>query len=225
MLGIGDACRMFDTPVTGGNVSFYNESNLGAVYPTPVIGMVGVIEDNSKIVDLSYKTPGDMIVSLGSINGSLGGSEYLKQVHGIVQGPIPSVDLEIEKNLQDFCLDTISKGVIKSAHDISDGGLAVNIAESVCNSEQGIGAEIYIERKLRTDEILFGECQGVIIVTINAKDLDTISSLGKKYKIYTQTLGHVTDDSKLTINDDINIKRKKFEDCYFNSLNSIINQN
>ena len=225
VLGIGDACRIFDTPVTGGNVSFYNESNLGAVYPTPVIGMVGIIEDNSKIMDLSYKNSGDMIVSLGSINGSLGGSEYLKEVHGIVEGPIPPIDLEIEKNLQDFCLEAISEGIIKSAHDISDGGLAVNIAESICNSEKGIGAEIYIERKLRVDEILFGECQGVIIVSIDSKDLDRISSLGKKYKIYTQTIGNVTNDSKLTINDDISITRKKVEDCYFNSLSNLINQN
>ena len=225
VLGIGDACRIFDTPVTGGNVSFYNESNLGAVYPTPVIGMVGIIEDNSKIMDLSYKNSGDMIVSLGSINGSLGGSEYLKEVHGIVEGPIPPIDLEIEKNLQDFCLESISEGIIKSAHDISDGGLAVNIAESICNSEKGIGAEIYIERKLRVDEILFGECQGVIIASIDSKDLDRISSLGKKYKIYTQTIGNVTNDSKLTINDDISITRKKVEDCYFNSLSNLINQN
>ena len=225
VLGIGDACRIFDTPVTGGNVSFYNESNLGAVYPTPVIGMVGIIEDNSKIMDLSYKNSGDMIVSLGSINGSLGGSEYLKEVHGIVEGPIPPIDLEIEKNLQDFCLEAISEGIIKSAHDISDGGLAVNIAESICNSEKGIGAEIYIERKLRVDEILFGECQGVIIASIDSKDLDRISSLGKKYKIYTQTIGNVTNDSKLTINDDISITRKKVEDCYFNSLSNLINQN
>ena len=225
VLGIGDTCRIFDTPVTGGNVSFYNESNLGAVYPTPVIGMVGIIEDNSKIMDLSYKNSGDMIVSLGSINGSLGGSEYLKEVHGIVEGPIPPIDLEIEKNLQDFCLEAISEGIIKSAHDISDGGLAVNIAESICNSEKGIGAEIYIERKLRVDEILFGECQGVIIASIDSKDLDRISSLGKKYKIYTQTIGNVTNDSKLTINDDISITRKKVEDCYFNSLSNLINQN
>ena len=162
---MGEACRAFDTPVTGGNVSFYNESNLGAVYPTPVIGMVGLLEDSSKHMDISYKNTGDTIVAIGAINGELGGSEYLKQCHGKVEGPIPRVDLALESSLHKICLKLISDGVIKSAHDISDGGLSVNIAESICSGAPGIGAKISISRKLREDQILFGETQGVIVVT------------------------------------------------------------
>ena len=100
ILGMGDACRAFDTPVTGGNVSFYNESNLGAVYPTPVIGMVGLLEDATKHMDMAFKDPGDMILAIGAINGGIGGSEYLKSFHGLVQGPIPEIDLEVELSIQ-----------------------------------------------------------------------------------------------------------------------------
>ena len=107
VLGIGDACRAFNTPVTGGNVSFYNESNLGAVYPTPVIGMVGLLKDSSKHMDIAFKDSGDMILSIGAINGGIGGSEYLKSYHGLVEGPIPEINLEIELSIQKICLELI----------------------------------------------------------------------------------------------------------------------
>ena len=220
ILGMGDACRAFDTPVTGGNVSFYNESNLGAVYPTPVIGMVGLLEDTSKYMDLSFKNSGDMIVSIGAINGGIGGSEYLKIHHGLVQGPIPEIDLEIELSIQKICLELIKKGLIKSAHDISDGGLAVNISESICFSKKGLGAEINIDRKLRMDEILFGECQGVIIVSIDPKDLHHVALLAQDYNIHTQTIGVVTDCNSLKINNILDLERSQLEKKYFDSLES-----
>ena len=222
VLGMGDACRAFDTPVTGGNVSFYNESNLGAVYPTPVIGMVGILEDVSKSMDMSFKNSGDIIVAIGSINGELGGSEFLKQCHGIIEGPIPEVDLEVESSLHKICLELISKGMINSAHDISDGGLAVNIAESVCSSKENLGADISIDRKLRADQILFGESQGVIIVSLDPKNLHEIAILAQKYDIYTQTLGTVTDTGILKINDLVDLGRNDISKAYFESLANIM---
>ena len=158
-------CRELNTPVTGGNVSFYNETINSAVYPTPVIGMVGVLEDINYSTSIDYKNPGDLIVAVGSLNGTLGGSEYLKIEHNIIKGPIPHLNEELERKVQELTLEGIKKGYIKSAHDLSDGGVAVNIAESILNSSSNIGAKIDFNRKLRNDEMLFGECQSVIIVT------------------------------------------------------------
>ena len=220
ILGMGDACRAFNTPVTGGNVSFYNESNLGAVYPTPVIGMVGLLEDSSKHMDMAFKDAGDMIIAIGAINGGIGGSEYLKSFHGLVEGPIPEINLDVELSIQKICLELINKGFIKSAHDISDGGLSVNIAESVCSSSSGLGAEINIDRRLRMDEILFGETQGVIIVSLDSKNLHHIALLAQEYNIHTQTIGFVTDTASLKINDVIDVKRNILEKNYFKSLES-----
>ena len=222
VLGIGDACRAFDTPVTGGNVSFYNESLLGAVYPTPVIGMVGILEDSSKYMDIAYKQPGDFIVAIGSVNGGLGGSEYLKICHDIIEGPIPEINLEIEKHIQTILRKLISNDIINSAHDISDGGLAVNIAESICLSKKGIGAEISINRKLRNDEMLFGESQGVVIVSVPPEKLDKVALLSQEYKIHSQTIGMVTDNSKLMINDLVDLKRARLQKSYLDTLEKVI---
>ena len=222
VLGIGDACRAFNTPVTGGNVSFYNESVLGAVYPTPVIGMVGILEDSSKHMDIAYKQAGDFIVAIGSLNGGLGGSEYLKVLHGIIEGPIPEIDLEIERHIQMILKELISNGIINSAHDVSDGGLAVNLAESICSSEKSLGAEINVSRKLRNDEILFGESQGVVIVSVSPDKLDKVALLSQEHKIHSETIGVVTDNSKLMINDLVDLKRTKLKKAYSDTLEKVI---
>ena len=218
VLGIGDMCRALDTPVTGGNVSFYNEDGDKAVFPTPVIGMVGYMEDLAHSTTISYSTPGDYIVALGSINGRLGGSEYLHKMHGKTEGPAPNLNIELEIAVQKLALDLIRKGVVKSAHDLSDGGLAVNISESIFSSRHGIGAEIDIKRKLRNDELLFGECQSVIIITIDKSDIQTVTSTAQKLDVYTQAIGRVTDTNRLKINDAIDIDRESIEDVYMNSL-------
>ena len=217
------SCEKFNTPVTGGNVSFYNESNLGAVYPTPVIGMVGLLEDSSKHMDVSFKNSGDMIVAIGSINGELGGSEYLKLCHGVIEGPIPEINLEIESSLHKICLELISKGLINSAHDLSDGGLAVNIAESIAYSKENIGAKLNLVRKLEDVEILFGECPSVIVITISEEKLYEFIILAQKHDIHTQTIGKVTDDSKLTINNNISVSREEIGSAYFESLEKHLN--
>jgi len=222
VIGLGDMCRELNTPVTGGNVSFYNETLDTAVYPTPVIGMVGMIEDISDVVTMDYKNSGDFIVALGTLNGIIGGSEYLKTIHGRVEGPIANIDMRLEHRVQSMCLESIEKGIINSAHDLSDGGLAVNIAESIITSRNDLGASLNLVRKLEDVELLFGECPSVIIVTIKEKDLYNLVVLAKKYDIHTQTIGKVTDDGMLNINDQISLKKKEITDCYFNSIEEIV---
>ena len=220
--GIGDMCRELNTPVTGGNVSFYNETVNSAVYPTPVIGMVGVLEDINNSTSIDYKNPGDLIVAIGSLNGTLGGSEYLKIEHNIIKGPIPHLNEELERKVQELVLEGIKKGYIKSAHDLSDGGVAVNIAESILNSSSNIGAKIDFNRKLRNDEMLFGECQSVIIVTIEEDCLHKLILLAQGLDVYTQTIGRVNDTSRLEINELININRSDLHEAYYDSLNKLM---
>ena len=222
--GIGEACRVLNTPVTGGNVSFYNETGDTAVFPTPVIGMVGLLENINQSTTIEFKDEGDFIVTLGALNGSLGGSEYLRTIHGKVQGPIPHLNLELEMGIQELCLDAIKKGIIKSAHDLSDGGLAVNISESIVHAKQGIGAQLDVIRKLQSNELLFGECQSVIVVTLEESALYELILLAQKLDMHTQTIGRVTNTSSLVINDQINIPRKQMENAYFNSLEKIMTQ-
>ena len=222
--GIGEACRALNTPVTGGNVSFYNETGDTAVYPTPVIGMVGLLENINQSTTIEFKGAGDFIVTLGALNGCLGGSEYLRTIHGKIQGPIPHLNLELEMGIQELCLEAIKKGIIKSAHDLSDGGLAVNISESIVHSKQGLGARLDVVRKLQNNELLFGECQSVIVVTLEESALYELILLAQKLDMHTQTIGRVTDTNSLVINDQINISRIKMENAYFNSLEKIMNQ-
>ena len=222
--GIGEACRVLNTPVTGGNVSFYNETGDTAVYPTPVIGMVGLLENINQSVTIEFKDAGDFIVTLGALNGCLGGSEYLRTIHGKIQGPIPHLNLELEMGIQELCLDAIKKGIIKSAHDLSDGGLAVNISESIVHSKHGLGARLDVVRKLQNNELLFGECQSVIVVTLEESALYELILLAQKLYMHTQTIGRVTDTNSLVINDQIDISRIKLENAYFNSLEKIMTQ-
>jgi phosphoribosylformylglycinamidine synthase II len=163
--GISEACRAFGTPVTGGNVSFYNESPAGAVDPTPVIGMLGLIDDCAHITTQWFKGAGDAILLLGDTHDELGGSEYLKRIHGIKAGKPPRMDLGAAKRISDLTLEIIRQGWVKSAHDCSEGGLAVALAEC-CFGTELVGAEIDLSGlDGRLDALLFGETQSRIIVS------------------------------------------------------------
>ena len=137
--GISEACRAFNTPVTGGNVSLYNESPAGAIDPTPVIGMMGIVDDPKHITTQYFKGEGDVIMLLGEMGDELGGSEYLKRIHKLKKGAPPQMDLAGAKRIHDACLDYIRQGWVKSAHDCSEGGLAVALAECCMN---GVGATV-----------------------------------------------------------------------------------
>lgn len=166
--GMGDACTILGTPVTGGNVSLYNESPAGAVYPTPVIGMVGVVESLSHITRSTFANAGDTIILLGDCKDEIGGSEYLAYIHNTVAGNPPACDLEEEKKLIDTLLEAIRAGYIRSAHDCSDGGLAVALAESAMSDQEsvtGFEVDLSLWKNLPVRALLFGETQGRVVVS------------------------------------------------------------
>jgi phosphoribosylformylglycinamidine synthase subunit PurL len=170
--GIADACRELATPVTGGNVSLYNETldsqgNPQPIYPTPVIGMVGLVPDISKICGQSWQKTGDVIYLLGNGNAVLGGSEYLATVHGTVAGKPPVVNFELEKRVQAACRQGIRQGWIQSAHDLAEGGLTVALAEACIGNNLGATVNIFVSESQRLDEILFGEVASQILVSVS----------------------------------------------------------
>jgi phosphoribosylformylglycinamidine synthase len=141
--GIGEACRALDVPITGGNVSLYNETDGKAIYPTPTIGVVGLLEHADRVVSRRFRESGDAIVLLGDGLGELGGSEYLKVIDGIVRGMPPAIDLARERALQGLLVTLADERLVRSAHDCSDGGLAITVAEC-CFDTNGMGAEVSI---------------------------------------------------------------------------------
>ena len=166
--GMGEACLALDAPVTGGNVSFYNESPVSSVYPTPIVGMVGLIESLDHVTRASFEREGDTIVLLGEPTGELGGSEYLQRIHGLVIGAPPACDLKAERALIDALLEAIAAGLISSAHDCADGGLAVAVAEcAMMNRDDPRGADVDLSAwtALPRRALLFGEAQGRIVVS------------------------------------------------------------
>lgn len=179
--GISDACREFNTPVTGGNVSLYNETldsegNPQPIYPTPVVGMVGLIPDLRFVVGQGFQNQGDLVYLMGEQGESdrtltLGGSEYLAVLHGVVAGQPPTVDFELEKTVQAACRHGIREGWIRSAHDCGEGGLAIALAESCIGGR--IGVQVTVKNPdRRLDEVLFGEAHGRIVVSVNPQDQD-----------------------------------------------------
>jgi phosphoribosylformylglycinamidine synthase len=168
--GIGDACRALDVPITGGNVSLYNETDGKAIYPTPVIGVVGLLEHADRVVSRRFQRAGDAIVLLGEGRDELGGSEYLKVVHDLVRGEPPSLDLQAEKGLQDLLVALASDRLMHSAHDCSDGGIAVTLAEC-CFDTAGMGAEVSILGG-SIAAALFGESASRVVVSVAPEDVD-----------------------------------------------------
>jgi phosphoribosylformylglycinamidine synthase len=176
--GLGEACRALDVPITGGNVSLYNETDGSAIYPTPVIGIVGLVAHVDRVLTRRFARSGDIVVLLGEGRGELGGSEYLKVVHGLVRGRPPALDLEAERALQELVVALAEQRLVHSAHDCSDGGLAVALAESTFGSG-GVGLEVAIDAvsvaadaQLKVAAALFGETASRVLVS-TAPDLVT----------------------------------------------------
>jgi phosphoribosylformylglycinamidine synthase subunit PurL len=190
--GMAEACEALGTPVTGGNVSLYNENPGGAVFPTPVIGMVGLIDDLDRITRAHFSTERDTIVLLGNMTAEIGGSEYLARVHGVVAGAPPVCDLARERNLIEAVLAAIGAGVVRSAHDCSDGGLAVALAEC-CIIDRGrpLGARIDLSDfdQLPMRAILFGEAQGRVI--ISTPDPAALREIALRHGVTSTVIGEV----------------------------------
>jgi phosphoribosylformylglycinamidine synthase len=190
--GMAEACTALETPVTGGNVSLYNESPAGAVYPTPVIGMVGLIEDVSHITPATFRSEGAAVLLLGEMGGELGGSEYLATIHGRVVGTPPSCNVDREKAVIDALLHAIRAGAVTSAHDCSDGGIAVALAECcMANREDRHGADIDLSRwsDIPNRALLFGETQARIIVS--SGEPEQVAAIAKKFAVPCTNLGSV----------------------------------
>ncbi len=220
--GMGEACRVFDTPVTGGNVSFYNENPDGAVYPTPVIGMLGLIEDVRHITPASFRGDGDTVLLLGQSRNDINGSEYLATHHGIVAGDAPWIDLEEELRVQRFLLAAIREGLLRSAHDVSDGGLAVCLAECCMLEGADIGASISVEaNELRRDALYFGEAQGRVVLSCAEAQAARVIELAREHELDIATLG-LTGGDRLRVNDDIDIAVDTLREAFTQALPTLL---
>ncbi|MFP4664869.1 MAG: phosphoribosylformylglycinamidine synthase subunit PurL [Bacteroidales bacterium] len=192
--GMGEACKAFKTPVTGGNVSFYNQTSIKGqtvpVFPTPTIGMLGIIEDKSYHTGLSFKRKGDMIFLLGRSKNDISSSEYLYNYHGVKHSPAPWFDLDFELKLNDMLQQLAQKQLVESMHDISDGGLFVTLAES--SFEHNLGFDITSDAEVRKDAYLFGEAQGRVVVSVDPDKEEEFIDLMLDNDFPFSTLGHVT---------------------------------
>jgi phosphoribosylformylglycinamidine (FGAM) synthase-like enzyme len=219
--GMGEACRTFETPVTGGNVSFYNEDPQRVVYPTPVVGMIGLVEDLKHITTMWFKEDGDLIVLLGENGEELGASEYLKVVYGLTKGEIPELDLEKEKKVQVACLEMIRAGIVKSAHDCAEGGITAALAECCITSPDQRGARVRLEDKIRADALLFGESQSRILITVKPEDEVFLEGIAKKHRIPYCKLGKVEGHS-LNIEGMIDLPVSKLAEAYEGAIERIM---
>ncbi|GLX67845.1 phosphoribosylformylglycinamidine synthase subunit PurL [Paenibacillus glycanilyticus] len=195
--GMSEACRVLDTPVIGGNVSLYNENAKGAIYPTPVIGMVGLVHDVDHITTQGFKKEGDVIILVGETQAEFGGSELLYVLNGSAAGRPPQIDLATEKKTLGAVLTAIQGGLVASAHDLSEGGLAVALAESAISG--GIGAEVNVATDLRADHVLFSESQSRILLSATPEKAAALQAHLNEQGVANAAIGTVKGNS-LTIN-------------------------
>ena len=189
--GMGDACRKFKTPVTGGNVSFYNQNPDGPVYPTPTIGMVGIVADFNNRMTLNYKEPGEVILLIGKQQNDIGSSEYLHKLKKRDYSPAPYFNLDEEFAVQEFISNSIKEKLIKSAHDISEGGLIITLLESGFPND--LGFSVSAKSTIRKDAYWFGEAQGRIVVSCSTLNAERLTRNAKAAGIEVIELGTVTD--------------------------------
>ena len=199
--GMSNACEKFSTPVTGGNVSFYNQSIVGGkeipVFPTPTIGMIGLLDDVRNIMSLNFKSNSDHIFLIGKIVNDISSSEYLVKYHKVKESPAPYFDIDEEYDLHQCIKNLIGKKMINAAHDCADGGLFVSIVEMAMSSN--LGCKINSKSGLRKDSFLFGESQGRVLVTVSNEQLESFNKEIKKYNINSFFLGEVTKEPQINI--------------------------
>jgi len=215
--GISEACEALEVPVISGNVSLNNESNGEAIYPTPIIGMAGIIEDCDQLCTISFKNDGDLIALIGENKEEIGGSEYLKVFHDLEKGLPPQIDLSLEKSVQDACRESIQAGIISSAHDCADGGLAVTLAECCITGKKGAKVKIN-NTNIRNDALLFGETQSRIVISFPEKNLDSLKEICNKYEAPIQILGKIKGNN-LGIGNLIDIEVKQLKKAWERDIN------
>lgn len=218
--GMGDACRKFNTPVTGGNVSFYNQNPDGPVYPTPTIGMVGIVDDVSARMTLDFKNEGDVIVLIGTQQNDIASSEYLHKLKNIEFSPAPHFDLEEELNVQQLVTKLIKQQSVKSVHDISEGGLAITLLES--GFHRNLGFAVQATTDLRKDAFWFGEAQSRIVVSCTKDQLSVIESAAQKAGISITVLGTVT-SGIITVNNEAWGSIHEWKNLYDTAIEKLIN--
>ena len=218
--GMRDACIALDVPVVSGNVSFYNETDGRPIYPTPTVGMVGLLKKAERVVTPWFKSGGDIVVLLGRTREELGGSEYLKLVHGLVKGTPPWIDLKLEQAVQNCCLEAIDGGLLRSAHDVSDGGLAVALAECcIGGPDRPIGVRIEMHEMIRGDALLFSESQSRIVVSVKEKDLSQLRERAADLHVPMQVLGTVG-GTRLVIQPLLQLPVEELRSIWANGLTS-----
>jgi phosphoribosylformylglycinamidine synthase len=204
--GIGEACNSLGTPITGGNVSFYNETLGKSIYPTPIIGILGILDDASKALKVAFRNVGDVIVLLDAADsssvldtrGEFSSSEYSKTIASIVAGDPPAVDLVAEKCLIDCLVALATACTLQSAHDISDGGLAVTLAES-CFAANGLGASVRFNENSSAEYVLFSERGARCVVSVSPSNLAAVLATARQYNVGATELGSVTREVALRI--------------------------
>jgi len=219
--GLSDACKHFDIPVISGNVSFYNESFGNAIYPTPVVGIVGTLDDISQVATAGFKRAGDTIVLVGETADELGGSEYLKVVHGLVAGKPPALDLELEGDVQAAVRAAVRAGLLQSAHDVSEGGIAVALTESCVLGH--IGAQVALDDELPAVSSLFSETQSRILVSVTEQAVPALLEVLAQQQVPYSVLGEVGGE-RLIIEDKLDLAVDKIAKVYNNSLEEQVHQ-
>jgi phosphoribosylformylglycinamidine synthase len=223
--GMGKACLKFNTPVTGGNVSFYNQTSIGnkvePIYPTPTIGMLGILHDKNHQMTIGFKSKGDMIFMIGELKNDISSSEYLVSWHKIKESTVPYFDLEFEYRLNETIRELIKRSLVRSAHDVSDGGLYVSLVES--SMPRSLGFDITSDAEIRRDAFLFGESQGRIIVSVTPSKETAFIDFMLDQNIPFFALGHVTkgeirvDDESFGFIEDV---KKIYDSALENQLKS-----
>jgi len=221
--GMSTACLKFETPVTGGNVSFYNQTSIGGkevpVFPTPTIGMIGIVPDKNKVMTLDFKQKGDLIFLIGEYMEEIASSEYLATYHGVKASPAPYFDLEKEYQMQDAVKGLIANGYINSAHDVSDGGLYVTLVEMSLPRE--LGFDIVTDSEVREDAFLFGEGQGRVVVTVTEEQEELFLEHMVETGVNLTLLGHVT-KGKLQVDESPFGFIAEAKDIYDNALAKLL---
>ena len=217
--GMGKACKKFNTPVTGGNVSFYNQSAVDGVevpvFPTPTIGMLGIVEDKKHITSLAFKGKSDLIYMIGKSTNDISSSEYLASYHGVKESSAPKFDLDAEYDVQQTIIKLIRAGVIESAHDVADGGLFTTLLES--SFTNNLGFEIVSSSEVREDAFLFGESPSRVVVSVTETGEDAFLDVLKDCKTPFILLGHVT-KGRIAVDDTNFGKIDEYKKIYNNSL-------